>query len=308
MNPARQRSVIPSLIVLCAASAALAQDRDWSKVEEKTEHLAAEVSIIIGAGGNIGVSAGDDGVVIIDDQYPQISDKVRAAVAAISSKPIRFVINTHWHGDHTGGNEALGRAGVVIVAQDNVRKRMSVEQINELWKRTTPPSPAVALPIVTFGDSVTFHVNGDEAHVVHLPAAHTDGDAYVFFEQANVLHTGDLLFNGGYPVIDVASGGSLSGLIAAEDRLLQVVRPDTKIIPGHGPLATPADLKAERDMLALVRERVAPMVKAGKTADQVVAAKPTADLDAKWGKAFVNPELFLRTVHASLLREAASPR
>ncbi len=288
--------------VLLAAPLA-AQERDWSKIEIKTTHVAGSVYMLAGAGGNIGVSAGDDGVFLIDDQFAPLSDKVKAAVAAISAKPIRFLINTHWHGDHTGGNESFGKAGVVIVAQDNVRTRMAVEQVNELWKRVTPPAPAAALPILTFSDSVTLHFNGDTAHVIHVPPAHTDGDSYVAFEAANVVHTGDLFFNGGYPVIDVSSGGSVGGMIAAADRLLQAVSPDAKLIPGHGPLGSPAELRAARDMLASVRERVATLLKAGKTADEAVAAKPTADLDERWGKAFVDPERFVRSVYLSLQRE-----
>lgn len=298
---ARNVALIIAAIALPAAS--LAQDRDWSKIEVKTTHVAGSVYMLSGAGGNIGVSAGEDGVFLIDDQFAPLSDKVKAAVAAISAKPIRFLINTHWHGDHTGGNENFGKAGVVIVAQDNVRTRMAVEQVNELSKKVTPPSPGVALPILTFSESVTLHLNGDTAHVNHMPPAHTDGDSYVVFESTNVVHTGDLFFNGGYPVIDVSAGGGISGMIAAADRLLQAVRPDAKLIPGHGALGTPADLSAFRDMLQTAREHVAALVKAGKTIDETVAARPTADLDERWGKTFVDPERFVRSVYISLQRE-----
>jgi len=294
------------IVVLAAvlvAAAAQAQTPDYSKVEIKAQHVAGSVYMLTGAGGNIGVSAGDDGVVLIDDQFAPLSDKIKAAVAAISSRPIRFLINTHWHGDHTGGNENFAKSGILIVAQENVRKRLSAGQVNELFDRTVPAAPAGALPVVTFTDAIAFHLNGDDADAVHVPPAHTDGDAYVHFRKADVVHTGDLFFNGTYPVIDVPSGGSFAGLIAAADRLLQVIGPDTKLIPGHGPLGTPADLRAYRDMLAQVRERVAPMVKAGKTADEVIAAKPTADLDAKWGQGYMTPARFLRAVHMSLLRE-----
>ena len=291
-----------ALIALLAAPL-VAQERDWSKIEITTTHVAGSVYMFSGAGGNIGVSAGDDGVFLIDDQFAPLSDKVKAAVAAISPKPIRFLINTHWHGDHTGGNENFGKAGVVIVAQDNVRTRMAVEQVNELSKKVTPPSPASALPILTFSESVTLHLNGDTARVVHLPPAHTDGDSYVAFESANVVHTGDLFFNGGYPVIDVSAGGGISGMIAAADRLLQDVQPDAKLIPGHGPLGTPADLRAFREMLQTARQQVALLIKAGKTMDETVAAKPTAGLDARWGKTFVEPDRFVRSVYLSLQRE-----
>jgi glyoxylase-like metal-dependent hydrolase (beta-lactamase superfamily II) len=279
------------------SAATQAQERDWSKIEITTTHVAGSVYMLAGAGGNIGVSAGDDGVFLIDDQFAPLSDKVKAAVAAISAKPIRFLINTHWHGDHTGGNENFGKAGVVIVAQDNVRTRMTVEQVNELWKRVTPPAPAAALPILTFTDGITLHLNGDTARVIHVPPAHTDGDSYIVFESANVVHTGDLFFNGGYPVIDVSAGGGISGMIAAADRLLQAVRPDARLIPGHGALGTPADLSAFRDMLQTAREHVAVLVKAGKTIDETVAAKPTAAFDARWGQFLVDPGYFTRLVY-----------
>ncbi len=302
------RKTIPAALAAAlaaslAAATAHAQDRDWSKVEVKTRQLAPGVYMLQGAGGNIGVSTGEDGVVLIDDQFAPLADKIKTAVVALSPKPIRFIVNTHWHGDHTGGNEPFAKAGALIVAHDNVRKRMSVEQVNELWGRTTPPSPAGALPILTFGEDVTLHVNGADLHVLHLPPAHTDGDAIVHFPSANVVHAGDVFFNGTYPVIDVPAGGSLSGMIAAADRLLQIAGPKTQIIPGHGPLATPAELRGYRDMLAQVKARVAPLVAAGQTVEQLVAAKPLADLDAVWGKGHMTPELFLRAVHMSLVRE-----
>jgi glyoxylase-like metal-dependent hydrolase (beta-lactamase superfamily II) len=221
----------------------------------------------------------------------------------VTPKPVRFVLNTHWHGDHTGGNEALGGAGVLIIAHDNVRTRLAAGQFNELFNRTVPPAPGVALPVVTFTDAVTLHLNGEEIRAFHVPPAHTDGDAVVQFRHADVIHTGDLLFNGGFPVIDVPSGGSLSGMIAADDRILEVADASTKLIPGHGPLATIADLRAFRDMLATVRDRVLPLVKAGKSVDEVIAAHPLADLEPKWGMAFVKADMFLRAVHMSLSRE-----
>jgi cyclase len=290
------------VLALAQTAAAIAQ-RDFAKVEIKTVQVAPGVYMLQGAGGNIGLSVGDDCAFLVDDQFAPLSDKIKAAVAAVTSKPIRFVFNTHWHGDHTGGNEALGQAGAILVAQDNVRTRLSVGQFNELMGRTVPPAPGAALPMITFSEAVTFHLNGDEIYAFHVPPAHTDGDAVVVFRKADVIHTGDLLFHGFYPVLDVPSGGSLSGMIAAADRILAIAGPHTKLIPGHGELASPADLRAFRDMLATVRERVLPLVKAGRSVDEVIAAAPLAELDARWGKGPISAADFLPAVHMSLTRE-----
>jgi len=204
-----------------------AQGRDFSKVEIKTTKVAEDIYMLEGAGGNIGVCVGPEGVLVIDDQFAPLTDKIKAAITAISDKPIRFLFNTHFHGDHTGGNENFAKAGVAIVAHDNVRKRLSTEQYNAIFDRKTPPSPAEALPIVTFNDSVTFHIGGEEITCFHVPNAHTDGDAIVFFPRDNVVHMGDCLFNGLYPVLDISAGGSAAGMIAAADRMLKVTNADT---------------------------------------------------------------------------------
>lgn len=281
----------------------LGAQQDFSKVEIRTLQVAGGVYMLVGSGGNIGVSAGEDGVFLVDDQYAPLTEKIKAAIAAISDKPVRFVLNTHWHGDHTGGNENLGEAGALIVAHENVRKRMSVEQFIEAFGRKVPPSPEGALPVVTFTDAVTFHLNGDEIHAFHVEPAHTDGDAIVHFRKANVIHMGDLFFNGLYPFIDISSGGSVDGMIAAAERGLAVADEHTKIIPGHGELGDAKDLKAFRDMLVAIRDRIKPMVAAGKSLEEVVAARPTAPFDENWGKGFLNAERFVGIVYASLSKK-----
>jgi cyclase len=280
----------PALLAFLALPASAQQD--FSKVEIKAEKVADGLWMLTGSGGNIGVSAGPDGVFLVDDQYAPLTEKIKAAVKAISDRPIRFVLNTHWHGDHVGGNENLGKDGVVIVAHDNVRNRMSKEQFIRMFNSKVPASPAVALPLVTFAESLSFHLNGEDVDAIHVPPAHTDGDAIVFFRKANVVHAGDTLFNGMYPFIDISSGGSVDGMIRAAERVLEVGDAATKVIPGHGPLATKADVRAFRDMLAASRDAVKPLVAAGKTLDEVKAAKPTAALDEKWGKGFMKPEVW----------------
>jgi glyoxylase-like metal-dependent hydrolase (beta-lactamase superfamily II) len=292
------QTLVAGVMVCTAPTVGLAQ-RDFSKVEITTIRVAEAVSMLEGAGGNIGVSVGADGVFLIDDQYAPLTDKIVAAVGAIDERPIRFVLNTHWHSDHTGGNENLGGAGALIVAHDNVRVRMSTEQFLEAFDRRVPPSPESALPVVTFSDTVTFHINGDTVHAFHVDPAHTDGDSIVHFSKANVIHMGDVMFSGMYPFIDVGAGGSLTGVIAACDRALELADDDTKIIPGHGPLSTRADLEAYRAMLAGVRDAVAPLVVAGKSLEEMRQADPLAPFNETWGGG-MEPEVFLGIVYESL--------
>jgi glyoxylase-like metal-dependent hydrolase (beta-lactamase superfamily II) len=282
--------------VVCGEAVA----QEFDSVQIRAVPVAGGVHMLVGRGGNIGVSAGEDGVFLVDDQFAPLTEKIRAAVGAISEGPIRFVLNTHWHSDHTGGNENLGKGGAVIVAHDNVRRRMSVEQFMEAFDRKVPAAPEDALPVVTFNDAVTFHLNGDEVHAFHVSSAHTDGDAIVWFRKANTIHAGDTYFNGMYPFIDTSSGGSIDGVIRAADRMLEIAGPETKIIPGHGSLSNEAELTEFRDMLAMVRQRVADAIAAGQTIEELVAAKPTADLDPTWETGFVKGERFVRIVYEDL--------
>jgi cyclase len=286
-----------------AAAAAHPQMGDPSTVTLKTTVLTGNISLIEGvngfAGGNVAVIVGDDGLLVIDDELQPLAPKLRTALAAFK-KPVRFVINTHWHGDHTGGNTMLGGGGAVIVAHYNVRKRLSTEQFMDLMgmKKTIPASPAEALPVVTFNDDLTFFFGGDEIHVFHVAPAHTDGDSIVHFKKANVIHTGDTLV-GGYPIVDTGSGGQLDGFVAAADRVLAIADDATKVIPGHGPVMTKADVKEWRDMIVTVRERVAKLAAQKKTLEEIKATKPTAEFDAKH-QGMVTPDYFVETVFKAL--------
>jgi glyoxylase-like metal-dependent hydrolase (beta-lactamase superfamily II) len=295
----RKPLIAVAAALMLGAAIAVAQN-DFSKVEYKDTEVAPGIHMLVGAGGNIGVLAGDDGVLLIDDQFAEMGDKLKAAVGKISDKPVRFVINTHWHGDHTGGNEKLAAAGAVIVGQDHVRSRMMVDYKNPLFGWEAKASPAGALPVLTFSDSATLHFDGQDLMCFYTPNAHTDSDAMVWLPKANVLHMGDCVFIDRYPIIDVGSGGTLDGMIAAQEKALKLIGPDTKVINGHGKLASRADVQASHDMLVQVRDRVKKLVAEKKTVDEIIAAKPLADFDATWGKGYITPELILKVAYADL--------
>jgi glyoxylase-like metal-dependent hydrolase (beta-lactamase superfamily II) len=285
---------------LAFASPAAAQ-QDMSRVEIKVEKIAPGVAVLFGAGGNIGLSYGEDGNIIVDDQFAPLSDRIAAAVATLDPDPVRFVINTHWHFDHTGGNENFGKRGAVIIAHDNVRARMSTDQFLAAMNQKVPASPKGALPVVTFGAGVTLHLNGDTLHVVHVANAHTDGDALIHWQKANVLHMGDTFFHRqSFPFIDLSSGGSIDGLIAAADKALALTNPQTRIIPGHGPVASRAELAGYRAMLVDIRSKVAAGIRAKRTLAQIQAIKPAARYGMPAG--FIKPDAFVEAVYSSLTK------
>jgi glyoxylase-like metal-dependent hydrolase (beta-lactamase superfamily II) len=277
--------------------------QDFSKVELKRTDLGAGLMMLQGAGGNLAVSTGPDGVFLVDDQYAPLTEKIRAAIRAISEEPIRFVLNTHWHGDHTGGNENFGEAGVLILAHQRVRERLSTEQFQAIRNRTTPASPRAAWPVVTFEEGLTLHLNGQTIEAIHVEPAHTDGDSIVYFREADLLHMGDTFFSGMYPFIDTSSGGRIDGMIMAADRGLALAGPKTRIIPGHGPLSRPEDLEATRDMLISIRDRVRNLIGEGLDRDQVVERKPSQAFDEVFGGGFMSPDLFVGIVYDSLRAE-----
>ncbi len=294
-------ALVATLLLLPLFSTAAHAQHNFDDVQIKTIPLGNGLSMLMGAGGNIGLSVGGDGAFVIDDQYAPLTERILAAVAEQTGQPVRFVVNTHWHGDHTGGNEHMDKAGAIIVAHENVRKRMSTEQFLAAFDNHVPASPEAALPVITFTDAVTFHWNGDEVRIFHVAPAHTDGDAVIHFTKSNVIHTGDTFFNKMYPFIDASTGGRIDGMIDAVDRILPLVDDETQIIPGHGPLANKADLETYRAMLATASARMHKLIDAGKTREEAIEAKPTADLDADWGDGFLKPDVWVGIVYDSIV-------
>src|SRR6185295_12788325 len=257
-----------------------AQTQDLSAVQIKTTKISSNFSTLEGSGGTIGVLSGPDGVLMVDAQYAQLTDKIVAAIKQITPSPIKFLINTHVHGDHTGGNENLGKMGVAIFSRDQLRQRLANPAPAANGTPGTP-APAAALPVVTYDQKITFHLNGEDVEAIPIRAAHTDGDTLVRFVKNDVLMTGDYFRSLGYPNIDRANGGTLQGMIDGLAATIALSGPSTKIIPGHGEMVNRAGLTAHRDMIIAIRDKVAPLVKQGRTLEQVIAAKPTADYDSK---------------------------
>jgi cyclase len=280
------------------ATTAFAQD--FSQVQVQATKIAGSVYMLTGAGGNIGVSVGNDGVVIIDDQYAPLAPKIEAALKTITDRPLRFILNTHYHGDHTGGNEHFGKTAP-IVAHENVRKRLASG--TRRGEHVVPPAPAGALPIVTFNDTLTIHLNGEDVRAVHMPHGHTDGDSVIWFTKSNVVHMGDDYFNAFFPLVDTDNGGSVRGLIDNVAKVLATVPDDAKIIPGHGTLSDKAGLRRYHDMLRNTLAAVETAVAAGKSLEQLKSDKVLAQWD-DWGKGYIKTDVWIDTLHA----EASGPR
>jgi len=298
-------AVAVSLAVAAAFPAAAQQQPDFSKVEIKVQKVAGTVYMLQGLGGNIGASVGDDGIVVVDDEFLPLADKIEAALKGITDKPVKFVINTHWHGDHTGGNPHFGEKAPII-AQENVRKRLQTGGKTRF--EDTKPAPKVALPVITFEDKVSVHLNGEDIRAIHFPNGHTDGDSVIFFPQSNVVHMGDDFFNGGmFPFIDLDSGGSVQGMIAGDEKVLAEVPDDVKIIPGHGALATKEDLRKFVQMLKETSAAVQAGIKQGKTLDQLKQEKVLAKWDS-FGQSFIKTDVFTEILYDSLTKKPTGPK
>jgi glyoxylase-like metal-dependent hydrolase (beta-lactamase superfamily II) len=298
MNHGIRVALVGALATL--ASAAFAQQQDFSKVEIKVTKVSGNVYMLEGAGGNIAASVGDDGIVIVDDQFAPLADKIRAALKGITEKPLRFIINTHYHFDHTGGNLPFHDA--TIIAHDNVRKRLA--QSNMLgnggsMKMEQPANPKEALPVITFEHDVTLHVNGEDIRALHAPSGHTDGDSIVFFPKSNVVHLGDDFVRYGFPFIDINGGGSSKGMIAALEGAMAQLPADVKVIPGHGALSTLADVREFVKLLKETRAVVEKEVKAGKTLEQLEQEKVLAPWQ-KYSGPFVSTDMFIETLYNEL--------
>jgi cyclase len=288
-----------ALVAVPMTAPVAAQQQDFSKVEIKVIPAAGNIYMLQGAGGNIGVSAGSDGILIVDDQYAPLAERIRTALKGINSGKLKFVLNTHLHGDHTGGNATFGPEAPII-AQENVRKRLMTEQ--HVMGTVVPPSPAEALPVITFAESVSVHFNGEEIKVIHYPHGHTDGDSVIFFTKSNVVHMGDDFFNTRFPFVDLESGGSVQGMTAGVAKVLAQIPADAKVIPGHGDLSDVAGLKAYHRMLVETTAIVQKQITAKKTLAQIQATG-LPDQWKEWGSGFIKTNVWIETIYNSLTRK-----
>jgi cyclase len=291
------KSIIALLVLLASPLLIIAQE-DYSKVEIKATKINGNVYMLEGAGGNIGVSVGPDGILIVDDQFAPLAEKIKAALKTLGDGKLKFILNTHWHGDHTGGNAPLGREAPII-AHDNVRKRLSTEQRIDFFKMTVPPSPSEALPVITFDNSLSVHFNGEEIKAIHFPHGHTDGDSVIFFTKSNVVHLGDDFFAGRFPFVDLDSGGSVQGLVKNIGEIIPKIPAGAKLIPGHGPISTIDDLKAFHRMLIETTDVVRKKVAGKKTLAQIKTEGLPAEWKS-WGEGFVKTDQWIELIYNSL--------
>jgi cyclase len=296
----KRTALVSGLVAACLALAAgaRAQQPDYSKVQMKATRAGGNVYMLEGAGGNIGVSVGVDGVLIVDDQFAPLAEKIRAAVKELNPGQLRFILNTHFHGDHTGSNAIFGKESTII-AHDNVRKRLAEGQPAQGAGTGTPPAPKEALPVITYAQSVSIHFNDEEIRVIHFPHGHTDGDSVIFFTRSNVVHMGDDFFAGRFPFVDIANGGDVLGLTKNISDIIAQVPADVKLIPGHGPLSTIDDLKSYHRMLLTTTDIVRQQIKAGKTIEQIKAAG-LPDEWKTWGSGFIKTDRWVETIYKSL--------
>jgi cyclase len=287
------------LIAMLMAGVALNAQQGFDTVKIRPQKITDQIYMLMGSGGNIGLLTGPDGLLMIDDQFAPLSEKINAAIKSIDPGSIKYLLNTHLHGDHSGGNENFKKLGVTIVAQEMVRDRMSREQFNARANRTFPPRDKDAWPVITFDNRMSFHMNGEDVVMYHFSPGHTDGDAIIHFKKANVMHCGDAFNLSGYPFIDGGSGGTFDGYIATLDEIYKLADDQTKIIPGHGKVGTKSDVKYVRDMLADIREQVTAAMKKGKKAEDIPAMNLTARYDDKWGQGFIKGKDFVIAVAQS---------
>ena len=291
---------IPTSFIAFLVWSSLVAQNNFDTVNIRPVKVTEQIYMLKGSGGNIGVMIGKDGTLMIDDQYAPLSNKINGAIKTLDPGEIRFQINTHLHGDHSGGNENFKRMGVTVVAHERVRERMSKEKMNPVTKEVTPPREKDALPVITFADKLNFHLNDEDIELIHFDPGHTDGDVVVHFTKANVYHMGDMFVTYGYPYIDYSSGGTINGFISSLDKLLSRMDDHSKIIPGHGELSTKMDVKKFRDRLADIRDQVVAALKKGKKPSEITGMEIANKYDADWGKGFVKGKDFVLTVADSL--------
>ena len=292
-----------SVLNFLAPGAIPQEEFDAIKIE--IHEAAPGVLMLVGQGGNIGISYGEDSVFMVDTQFGQLTEKILAAIRTRTDKPVQVVLNTHWHGDHVGGNENFSAKGALIMGHEKVHARLSIDQFLGAFGSKVPAAPKGALPVITFTENISFHWNGDTIEIFYAPEAHTDGDVIVHFHKANVIHMGDTYFNGMYPFIDVDTGGSIDGMVAVADAVLARCDENTRVIPGHGPLSNQSELQAYREMMATVREAVAKLIREDKSREEIIAAKPTAALDTAWDGGVLDPDTYVGHIYNSLTGTSA---